>query len=686
MLNRRQIQDIMAVSSSRLAGKFAAYIIGLSVLIALVITFVWVYTSYTRALDSLNKELTQVENSVKHSLIIQLWQMNMSGLNIIADDLLVDKDIVYVKLLDEKGNTLIEKGRRPHHHAIIKRVPLYYQLGNKSIYLGELIFIATTKALFDNIKYYFLKSLVTILIFFLLLGITIQFIYWHTTVRHILSIKEFANKIRLGGYREDIGDLVLDRPTSNSKDELDNLIDSINEMHREIVDKYATIEHQSLHDALTGLPNRRMVNMLISDALADCQANNGYRALLSVDLDNFKLLNESLGHTVGDNILREVANRLTALGGKDFQPARVSGDQFLILQSSTISDHARAREIAKDFSKRLLASISERVTTGEREVKLTACVGISLLGPKSKHGAVLKQADIALHHAKSMGRGQIAFFDPAMQRMTNRRLQLAELISKAIDKDLLYIDYQPKYCRAGRICSAEALARLRDGEGGTIPPGEFIPVLEETGAIIEVGDHIVKNVYEFIRKHKDIIERSRLGNIAVNVSPVQFSSAGFAERMIALAKQYDVSPRSVIFEITEDVVVGNIENVTDVMRRLTAHGFSFSIDDFGTGYSSFRYLSYLPLSELKIDKSLVKDIVPDEKARAIVITIIDMAHNFHLDVVAEGVESKEQFELLEQYGCDQYQGFFLSRPLSASDFLAELQANITQHGASGRFS
>jgi len=682
MLEHWRTKNILAVASSRLARKFAAYTIGLSIIIAFTISLIWVYSSYYRILEDLNEELTQVEDSIKNSLVFQLWQMNLDGINIIIDDLLVDKDIVYVKLVDDKGNVLIEKGNIPPRHTLYRSIPLYYHPAKgKSIYLGKLIYVATTEAFFKNFKHYFLKTLISLLFFFLSVGIAIQLIYWHTTVKHLLAIKEYANKIRLGGYKEEIGELNLYRyrPTG-SKDELEELVDSINEMYHEIVDKFATIEYQSLHDALTGLPNRRMINKLISYALADCQENSGYRALLSVDLDNFKLLNESLGHATGDEILREVANLLVDIGGKEFRPARVSGDQFLILQNDSVPDCSQARKIAESFSKQLLAAISQHIVIGGRDIKLTACIGVSLLGPDSKPDVVLKQVDIALHHAKSMGQGQMAFFDPAMQRMTDRRLQLGNLINRAIDRDLLYVDYQPKFCGPGRICSAEALARLRDGEGGIIPPSEFIPVLEQTGAIVEIGDHIIKMVFEFIGKHRSEFESSKLNSIAVNVSPVQFNSAGFADRMISLAKQYNVSPKFIIFEITEDIVVGNIENVVDVMQKLTASGFRFSIDDFGTGYSSLRYLKNLPLAELKIDHSLVKDVITDNRARAIVITIIDIAHNFHLDVVAEGVESKEQFEYLEQYGCDQYQGFFFSPPLSAKDFLAILQTNNSEHG------
>ncbi len=673
MWGRALIKDLASAAGSKLARRFASYTIGLSIVIALGISLMWVYSSYNRIFSDLNKELDQIEHSIKNTLTIQLWQMNLKGLRIIIDDLLLNKNIVYAKLVDEKGKTLIERGRLPSGKGIVRSVPLYYHQANgKRIYLGKLVYVATIEALLTNFRYYFFKTLISWLFFFLFLGAAIQLIYWLTTARHLIAIKDYASRIRLGGYGRDVGQLRLNRSVG-SGDELDELVASINEMHREIVDQFATIEYQSLHDALTGLPNRRMIERLVEQAIGDCRVDNGFRALLSIDLDNFKLLNESLGHAAGDEILREVANRLRTISGSKFQPARVSGDHFLLLQNETVPDYHTAKETAEAFAKKLLSSLSEGMTVDGRDIKLSASVGIALLGPESRPDTVLKQADIALHHAMSQGRGRIVLFNPVMQRMTDRQLYLDHLISNAVAEDLLYMDYQPKFCGPGRICSAEALARLRDGKGGFVPPREFIPVLEQTGAIVEIGDHLIKLVFRFINKHQKEIERAGLDSMAINVSPVQFSSAGFADRMIDLARRYDIPPKFIIFEITEEVVVGNIEHVIDVMKRLTSRGFRFSIDDFGTGYSSFRYLIDLPLAELKIDRSLVKDITTDSRARAIVATIIDMAHNFSLEVVAEGVETKEQFEYLRKHGCDQYQGFFFSPPLSAQDFLALLQ-------------
>ena len=681
MKEQRQsyIDKISLILSSLLARRFALYTVTLSVVIAAIIFISFTFYYYHYSIKSLNKELTQIENSTKNSLALNLWQLNTKALNTIASDLLVDKDIVYVKLLDDKGNILVEKGKKPRHHIIKRSIPIYYYPKGikKGIYVGKLVYIATTEKALQRVKQIAVSASIAIFIFFLILSFLILYLYWNSTVKHLLVIKEYANRIRLGGYKKEIGALVLDRPHSKDgkKDALDELVSTINDMHHEIIEKYKALEYQSLHDSLTGLPNRRYINRLVQEKIKECKAQGGYCALLYIDLDRFNLLNESIGHTAGDLILHEIANRLVSICRDECQPARISGDEFVVLQSKVYSSKEKTIEIAKSLSIKLMSSISQPIKIDGNSFKITACIGICVFGSEATLDVVMKQADNALYHAKSRGPGQISIFQPSMQQKIDRRLQLEQLLDKAIEKDLLSVFFQPKYNGERKICSAESLVRMFDEEGRIISPGEFIPILEETGAIVEVGDHIIKKVFEFVSNNIGIIEKS-IKDIAINVSPTQYNSEGFADRVISLAKEIDINPGLIVFEITEEVVMGDISSVVDVMSRLTQYGFKFSIDDFGSGYSSFRYLKNLPLGELKIDKSFIDDVVADSKAKAIVKTIIDMAHNLKLEVVAEGVESEEQFNVLLDYGCDQYQGFLFSKPIPQDNFLCLLKSNI----------
>ena len=681
MKMKKDPRNFVTIFRSRLANRFARYTVGLSLFIALLISAIFSYQSYREILNELDKELAQVELSIKSSLAHHLWQLDLNALNLLIDDLLIDRDITYVKLLDEKGKPLIEKGEKPPRQKAIERnMPLYYQPGNshEKIYLGKLLYTATTEVADREIDKMVPGAIVAIFIFFLLLSLLILYIYWESTVQHLSAIKEYANRIRLGGYKKNIGDLTLKRqahPADDDKDELDELVDSINEMHHEIITQYSAVEYQSLHDDLTDLPNRRMINNLLSDTITHCRAAGGYGALLSIDLDNFRLFNESAGHAFGDKILCRIADRLKVICHGRCHLARISGDEFVALQDEIFSDREKAKEIAQGLSEEILSTLTQAMRIEGHTFKMSASIGIVLFGPEAKPDVVVKQADNALHHAKTKGPGHISFFEPIMQVRIDRRLQLERLIDKIIEKDLLTVSYQPKYDAKRRICSAEALARLHDDENIVIYPDEFIPILEQTGAIIEIGDHIIRKVFRFIQHHKQEIERSGLKNIAINVSPTQYSSAGFSRRVIALAKAFDIDPEFIIFEVTEEVLARPIDDMIDIMYRLTKYGFRFSIDDFGTGYSSLRYLKNLPITELKIDKSFVNEITKEGRANAIVKTIIDMAHNFDLDVVAEGVESDEQFEKLRTCRCDQFQGHLFSKPLPEEAFLDKLRRN-----------
>ena len=672
----------LAIVKCKIAKRFALYIVSFGLLVALSISGIYIYNKYHNDLIKLNEELTQVEQSVKSSLSQSLWQMNLNALDVLTNDLLMNKDIVYVVLYDEKGNILIEKGEKKQKNAIEKSIPLYYQNNGEELYLGKLDYLATTMNIYEKNKQAAFSAIVPIIIFFILLSIAIILFFWHFIVKHLLVIKDYTDKLYLESYESGtIDDLVLDRVTDVSKkeDELSSLVSAINNMHHEIVEKYTAIEFQSLHDALTGLPNRRMINQLMKDTIAHCHVTNEYCALFYIDLDQFKLLNDSMGHTVGDRILLEISSRLTTICKKAYQPARIAGDEFLILQGKAVTGREEAKASALDFAKKILSGISESIKIDNSCFKIKACIGITIFGAEVNPEVIMKQADNALYHAKEIGRGQIMFFAPNMQEMTDRRLQLEQLIDDAIENDLFFVNYQPKYDHQHKISSAEALVRLQGKNGSIVSPGEFIPIAEESGLIIKIGDRIIEKVFEFIKTNRLDFEQSGIKSIAINVSPTQYSARGFADKVVAYARQFEIDPGFIILEITEEVVAGSIDAVLDVMMQLKKHGFNFSIDDFGTGYSSLRYLRNFPLNELKIDKSFIDDILEDDKAVAVVKTIIDMAHNLKLDVVAEGVENKEQFNILRQYGCELYQGFLFSRPLMENDFLAELKVNNKLH-------
>ncbi len=671
----KHINKIYTIIKSKLTKRFTFRVVRFSLIIAIIISTLAIYRSYQEDINTLKKDLEQIEQSIKGSLTYNLWVLDLKALENLTNDLLLNKNIVYVAIFDENGNKLIEKGQKIREHVIKRIIPIYYkQPSGKIIYLGKLVYLATTAHIYEKYKHFILRTVGLILLFFLFLSVVIVFIYWNSTVKYILAIKEYTDKLRLGGYKAGvINDLVLDKKSKKDKDELDELVDAINEMHHEIVKKYSELEYLSYHDELTGLPNRRMIKKLISETVKKCQEKNGFSALLYIDLDQFKLINDSMGHTVGDLILLEISKRLKSICKKRCYPARISGDEFVILIKDVFSDRKEIENLALEVAQKIISEISKDIFVDGSSIKITTSVGIAIFGGESNPEIIMKQADNALYRAKERGRGQIAFFTPKMQKAIDKRLQLEQLIKTAIEKDLFFVVYQPKYNYKREIFSAEALLRLRSEEGEIIPPSEFIPIAEESSLIVKIGEYVIEKVFEFIRNNKQILENSGIESIAINVSPTQFCAPEFSNNLINSAKKFNIRPDFIILEITEEVVAGSIDTVLDVMNKLKKYGFKFSIDDFGTGYSSMRYLKNLPLDELKIDKSFVDDILHDEKTVAIVKTIIEMAKNLKIDVIAEGVENEEQFKLLYEYGCRLFQGYYFSKPLKENEFLEKLE-------------
>jgi diguanylate cyclase (GGDEF)-like protein len=431
-----------------------------------------------------------------------------------------------------------------------------------------------------------------------------------------------------------------------------------------------------LHDDLTGLYNRRAIASRVN-ALVSVNTGSRYHALFLIDLDHFKIINDSQGHRIGDKILKEVSGRLGSLVTDKRNLARLGGDEFILIVENVGREREEAGKNAMIFAKKLLATIRKPLKIDESEYYLSAGAGIDVFNKDVDFETILKHADNALSDAKIKAVNQISIFYPDMQLATNKRLNIENILRNELKHDRLFVNYQPKFEAGGEVYSAEALVRMISEGREIISPADFIPVAEETGMIIELGLKVIEKVFDFTVHHRGLFERSGLKSIAINISPTQFSDDSFCERIVSLAKKYAIPKNFIILEITEEAVVSNTHRVIDTMMRMKKEGFKLSIDDFGTGYSSLRYLQKFPLDELKIDKSFVDEISVDERAQAIIKTIISMADNLGFDVVAEGVEEMIQFQLLETCGCRHFQGYLFSKPLPESDFIAKLETQVT---------
>ena len=460
-------------------------------------------------------------------------------------------------------------------------------------------------------------------------------------------------------------------------------ITSVKDEHGEVVRYVATsqditkrkqaedhVQHLAYHDDLTGLPNRRLLLDRLQQNMAACIRHNKKGALLLLDLDRFKDLNDSLGHPVGDELLRQVSKRLQSIVREEDTVARLGGDEFVVLLPGIENDAVSVGFEVQRVAEKIRSTLAETYNMSNNQCYINVSIGISLFPEQSNDiDDVLKHADNALYNAKEKGRNRVSFYEPQMQTEVDRRLSISRGLREALRNDECVWHYQPQLDVDSKLVGAEALVRWNHPGHGAISPGDFIPVAEETGLIVEVGNWVFKEAARQIGIwHKSDLCKKEMLRLAINVSPQQFHQENFVAQVLDILHKSEVDPGCIELEITESLLMHNRDDVVAKITALRAHDVRVSIDDFGTGYSSLAYLKQLPLDKLKIDQSFVRDITTDDNDAMIVETIISMAGNLGLDVIAEGVETQEQLKFLTEKGCQHFQGYYFSRPLASKDF------------------
>ncbi|KKO65696.1 Cyclic di-GMP phosphodiesterase Gmr [Janthinobacterium sp. KBS0711] len=429
----------------------------------------------------------------------------------------------------------------------------------------------------------------------------------------------------------------------------------------------ADIHRLAFYDVLTGLPNRRLLMDRIGHLLAAAPRDQSISALMFIDLDHFKHINDARGHATGDALLRLAGERLAQLMRKADTVARIGGDEFVVLLAHLANDLDSAARAAAQVAEKIRAAIARDFEIGAQSYHCSASIGVTLL-PKMEQQAhdLLREADIAMYRAKAEGRNGIAFFEAAMQAGVERRLTLERALARALDNRELCLHVQPQVDRHGRVTGAELLMRWPQADGSHIAPGIFIPIAEESGLIVKLGHWALR---EACRAATVLAQAGSPVALSVNVSPAQFRQPDFASRVQAALAEHDTPAGALILELTEGLLIDQRETSLARMRALAELGIRFSIDDFGTGYSSLAYLTSMPLYELKIDKRFIDDTPRDT---AIVQAILAMARHLGLRVVAEGVETQEQADFLIAHDCDGLQGFLYARPMPLPDFMTWL--------------
>jgi len=442
-------------------------------------------------------------------------------------------------------------------------------------------------------------------------------------------------------------------------------------------EKRATeLNNLAFYDPLTGLPNRRLLLDRLHHALASSARSGLGGAVMFIDLDNFKDINDTFGHDIGDLLLKQVAERLTACVREGDTVARLGGDEFVVILEDLSEQPIAAAIQMKVVGDKIFDTFNQTYQLAAHEYHSTVSIGATLFSDHAKTAEeLLNRADIAMYQAKLAGRNTLKFFDPKMQDVIGARVSLQAELHKALENRQFHLHYQVQVGSSHHFLGAEALIRWMHPERGLVSPAEFIPVAEDTGLILPIGLWVLETACAQIKTwEQNALTRDLV--LAVNVSARQFHQPDFADQIKAVIQRHAINPKRLKLELTESMLHEDIEGTIAKMNVLKEIGTQFSLDDFGTGYSSLQYIKRLPLDQLKIDQSFVADIVTDSSDKAIVNTIIAMAHSLNLDVIAEGVETEEQRQILHDNGCTRYQGYLFSKPIPIEQFELLLRQSL----------
>jgi diguanylate cyclase (GGDEF)-like protein len=433
-----------------------------------------------------------------------------------------------------------------------------------------------------------------------------------------------------------------------------------------------SIQYLALYDQLTGLPNRRLLMDRLRLAQTSSARDYLYGAVLFLNMDRFKTVNDALGRSSGDLLLIEVAKRIQQCVREVDTVSRIGGDEFVVLLEAVDENAETALQKVASIAEKIRASLTARYQLGGNEYIGSPSIGVSLYhGYGDSLDDLLKHADLAMHKVKELGRNAVRFFDPAMQSAVEVHAGLEFDLRHAVPDKQLLLYYQIQVDSNHQPLGAEALVRWKNPKLGLVSPAQFIPMAEESSLILDIGGWVLDTACQQLAVWAQD-ERTRNLKLAVNVSAQQFRQVDFVETVSSVLRAHEVNPSRLKLELTESVVLGNVMDIVAKMHALKALGVRLSMDDFGTGYSSLSYLKKLPLDQLKIDQSFVRDMTSDANNAVMIKAIIDMAQSFRLNVIAEGVETEAQLSLLKQLGCMAYQGYFFGKPMPIKEFDALL--------------
>ncbi|KYN86266.1 c-di-GMP phosphodiesterase [Vibrio cidicii] len=594
----------------------------------------------------------------------------------VASSLMMDNAVYSVAIVDDFGDVLTQKNRPIEAQDMITQLlstiltpasPFYkteLHQPNSNVVVGTLSFSVNGSSIAEA----FISKSSRILLFdlfrnILLTTILLAFFYVKLS-KPIITLNNWVNSLQ---NRK----TAIELPPRNSNDELGRLALSFHNLWQARAAAESQLNQLAYYDTLTGLANRSLLLKTLNDSLNEALRNNSNGVLFYMDLDRFKTINDSLGHTIGDNLMRAIAKRLEGWLHDGETAARIGGDEFAILIPNLSLEHAANK------AQQLLALISNPYSIDDHQLYCTVSIGISKFPSEGISSIdVLRQADTALYRAKVAGRNKYMFYEPEMHAQVESFLEIEKGLHEALHQQQLELYYQPQVNDKMQIIGVEALIRWNHPERGLLPPGVFMPIAEETGQILPIGDWIIEQAcYQYAQWKKLGVFPDTFRRLAINISPLQFSQQFFVEHITHALTQAGISGEHIELEITESLLLENVESAMNKMAQLKELDLKISIDDFGTGYSSLRYLKHLAVDVLKIDRSFVTQLHLDQSDQAIVDTIIMTADRLNLEVIAEGVEEHEEMEALMKLGCEQFQGYLFDKPQPVDVITQRLKEN-----------
>lgn len=594
----------------------------------------------------------------------------------VVSSLMAEPAIINAAVIDDFGDVLAKQQRPISHPSLMISSLVSYLTPESPVFVSELhqpdsqIVVGKLSFMIDgnSIAHAFIVKTTRVILFDLLrntlLTIILLAFFYRKLSRPITTLIDWVRSLPTAQHPIPTN---LLRP----KDELSELASSFQSLWQDKEKAQAKLNHLAYYDGLTGLANRGLLLQTLTQAIAYAHQRQHTGALFYLDLDRFKTINDSLGHTIGDTLIQSIAHRLQAWANQSYTAARVGGDEFAIIIPSL--PYQQISSIAQQ----LLALLANPHSIDGHQLYCTASIGIATFPSEGVSSLdVFRQADTALYRAKTCGRNKYLFYEPEMQAQVETFLDIEKGLHEALQYHQLELYYQPQVNEQHQLIGVEALIRWHHPEKGLLPPGIFMPVAEETGQILPIGRWIIEQAcYQLSQWQKRGVLPEHFRRLAINISPLQFSQASFVEHIVATLQQSGISGHYIELEITEGLLLENIDEAIQKIAQLKSQSLHLAIDDFGTGYSSLRYLKDLAVDVLKIDRSFVTQLHLDPSAQAIVDTILLIAKRLDLQVIAEGVEEKFELEALKTMGCTQFQGYLFDKPLTSQ----ELEQRFIHH-------